>query len=335
MAAIAELLGPQLLKGPETIDSATALTCKTVGLYFSAHWCPPCRGFTPKLAESYVGSLKSKDLEIVFVSGDQDDQAFKEYYATMPWLAMPYDKAKYQAVSSKYNVAGIPTLVLLNSDGTIINTNARQMVALDPTGDGFPWVEATATAKGAARVARGMTMQVAEQTAKPVKALAGIVGAMPIASSIPGFFELGAGIVFAKKACGLNPLVCWLLGDGAYVVLSCIIGYATTKKTLELTGSTELQAYLIRKERDGATDEDMEAQIKQSQPPTSSSVCCFGVLMLWLGLYLYWTEGTEGCLAEPHTAVGWLLVIKFVYPCLAACCLAPIITAKLMSAATS
>ena len=36
-----------------------------VGLYFSAHWCPPCRGFTPQLANYYASNLKAKGLEIV------------------------------------------------------------------------------------------------------------------------------------------------------------------------------------------------------------------------------------------------------------------------------
>ena len=42
---------------------------QVVGLYFSAHWCPPCRGFTPKLTEVYT-AIKGTDksLEIVFVS---------------------------------------------------------------------------------------------------------------------------------------------------------------------------------------------------------------------------------------------------------------------------
>ena len=33
-------------------DSALA-DKKLIGFYFSAHWCPPCRLFTPVLAEFY------------------------------------------------------------------------------------------------------------------------------------------------------------------------------------------------------------------------------------------------------------------------------------------
>ena len=68
---------------------------KVVGLYFSAHWCPPCRGFTPKLAEWYrelkEGPLKEK-FDIVFVSSDRDEGAFDDYFNEMPWLALPYDR---------------------------------------------------------------------------------------------------------------------------------------------------------------------------------------------------------------------------------------------------
>ena len=43
-----EALGDKFLKGDGTVD-ATAIAGKTLGLYFSAHWCPPCRQFTPML----------------------------------------------------------------------------------------------------------------------------------------------------------------------------------------------------------------------------------------------------------------------------------------------
>ena len=63
---------------------------KIVGLYYSAHWCPPCRAFTPKLV-SWYEKVKGKGLEIIFVSCDRDENGFNEYYGSMPWLAMPYD----------------------------------------------------------------------------------------------------------------------------------------------------------------------------------------------------------------------------------------------------
>ena len=73
-----------------------------IGIYFSAHWCPPCRGFTPKLIEFYNNEKQKRDninFEIVFVSWDRDEESFKEYFNTMPWLALPYDPEKKHKVS--------------------------------------------------------------------------------------------------------------------------------------------------------------------------------------------------------------------------------------------
>ena len=66
---------------------------RVIGIYFSAEWCPPCKGFTPKLVEFY-NKLKASDqslkIEVVFVSWDKDEHAFTEYFGTMPWLALPF-----------------------------------------------------------------------------------------------------------------------------------------------------------------------------------------------------------------------------------------------------
>merc|ERR1712227_711490 len=82
---------------------------KPFALYFSAHWCPPCRGFTPKLAEWYNAGLKDK-MEIIFVSSDRDEASFNDYFKEMPWLALPYCKReRKEALSEACGVEGIPS----------------------------------------------------------------------------------------------------------------------------------------------------------------------------------------------------------------------------------
>jgi nucleoredoxin len=74
-----------LAQGGATTPVSALVDTQVVGLYFSAHWCPPCRGFTPKLAEAYTAIKGTgKSLEIVFVASDRDEMSFDSYHKEMP-----------------------------------------------------------------------------------------------------------------------------------------------------------------------------------------------------------------------------------------------------------
>jgi len=142
MAALAELLGNNLLgQGASKVSTAEALAGKgAVALYFSAHWCPPCRGFTPQLAEWYKKDLRGKGLEIVFVSSDEDEASFTEYFEEQPWLALPFEERETkEKLSKKFKVQGIPSLVILDSEGKLITKDGQAAISGDPEGAEFPW----------------------------------------------------------------------------------------------------------------------------------------------------------------------------------------------------
>lgn len=112
--AFKSLLGDKLL-GTDAMESICG-EGKTVGLYFSAHWCPPCRGFTPKLAEFYKKHHTEKNFEIVFVSSDKNDAEFQEYYKEMPWLALPFADRGRKVSLLKLIIS------VVHKDNTLINS---------------------------------------------------------------------------------------------------------------------------------------------------------------------------------------------------------------------
>ena len=85
------------------------------------------REFTPKLATFYkeANTATVKNLEIVFISADKDASEFKEYIASMPWKATPFGDARNKELETKYNVTGIPKLVITRPDGFVVTEKGR------------------------------------------------------------------------------------------------------------------------------------------------------------------------------------------------------------------
>merc|ERR1711977_600256 len=134
------LFGSKLLSASGEVSTTEALSGKkAIALYFSAHWCPPCRGFTPQFAKWYEDDLKGKGLEVVFVSSDQDEASFKEYFGEMPWLALPYGDERKETLSKQFKVRGIPSVAIVDPEGNTITCDGRAAISADPTGEEMPW----------------------------------------------------------------------------------------------------------------------------------------------------------------------------------------------------
>lgn len=102
----------------------STLEGKVVALYFSANWYPPCRTFTQILINVY-NDLKRNgaEFEVIFVSSDEDLDAFNNYRACMPWLAVPFsDLETKKSLNKKFDVEGIPCLIVLQPDGDGVTT---------------------------------------------------------------------------------------------------------------------------------------------------------------------------------------------------------------------
>ena len=141
---LAEAIGDEFVRADGSKVSLSSLKASgaNVGIYFSAHWCGPCRQFTPKLIEAYDKMLgdPAKPFEVIFVSGDKDEAGFKEYFGSMPWLAVPFeDQSRREALNEYFGVQGIPHFAMLTGDLKMINGNARGSVMSDPECAEFPW----------------------------------------------------------------------------------------------------------------------------------------------------------------------------------------------------
>ena len=108
------------------IKKEEALNNDIVGIYFSAHWCGPCRSFTPNLGKFYENANKEKkQIEIIYCPSDQTQNEFDDYYKTMPWLAIPFESESKDAIADGLGISSIPTLIIFDKNGNVLDNDGR------------------------------------------------------------------------------------------------------------------------------------------------------------------------------------------------------------------
>lgn len=118
----------------EAVDSDYVLNTDFLLLYFSGHWCGPCRSFTPELVKYYNEKQGGHLFQVLFVSSDHSDTEMKHYMqsAGMPWPAVVYHSEARKMIKRQYAGSGIPQLVLLDKNGRILADSFKGKKYLGP-----------------------------------------------------------------------------------------------------------------------------------------------------------------------------------------------------------
>ena len=108
---------------------------KFVALYYSAHWCAPCRKFTPQLVDYYQRTVaQHPEFELIFVSADRSRFGWETYIkeTKMPWLAVDYDQLAELTGVQKLGGSSIPSLLVLDRASHIVASSYEGEKYLGP-----------------------------------------------------------------------------------------------------------------------------------------------------------------------------------------------------------
>ena len=79
----------------------------------------------------------------MFVSADRSSAEMEKYFDTMPWHTLPHGDSRVKALQQRFNVSGIPSLILLSGEsGTVITEHGREAIMLP---EDFPWTNFSAS----------------------------------------------------------------------------------------------------------------------------------------------------------------------------------------------
>ncbi len=108
--------GHNLAQVPKILSD---LKSKYIVVVFGASWCPQCPSELSQIALLYE-KWKKYDVEVVFVSLDDNATIFKSFAAQFPFISTCDYKKWESPVVKSYHVFGTPTIYLLNNKREIL-----------------------------------------------------------------------------------------------------------------------------------------------------------------------------------------------------------------------
>ena len=87
---------------------------------FGSSWCPKCTEEMPKIKNVYDKWKKENDLEVVFVSIDNEKEKYETFVKDLPWISSCDLKGWDGKAARDYYIFGTPTLYLLDTNNKIM-----------------------------------------------------------------------------------------------------------------------------------------------------------------------------------------------------------------------
>ena len=72
-------------------------------------------------------NLEERTFEIILISSDRSQEEWKRHHSTMPWMTLPWDDPRNNQLRSKFEIQGVPALVILCAEtGFVVTPTARK-----------------------------------------------------------------------------------------------------------------------------------------------------------------------------------------------------------------
>jgi nucleoredoxin len=110
-----------------------------IALFFGGAWSMACENFLPEFVELYRSwNQRKRQIEVIYVSRDRNQEEFEYFFGRMPWLAVPYEdinqiddqgEQNSRVRSKAFGVVGVPTVAFVTKSGRFIGGEGMRRLA--------------------------------------------------------------------------------------------------------------------------------------------------------------------------------------------------------------